>query len=449
MKIKFLGACGTVTGSSYQLTSGSGKSILIDLGMFQGGEEVNRLNYEKFDCDARSLSGVVLTHAHLDHCGRLPILLGGGLTTPIWMTSATADLTELSLLDSAKVAREDRKKILYDKEVAIQTIERFKREYYGTPFTVGDFTITMRDAGHILGAAILEIVDNNPDSAVKKIVFSGDIGNTPDSLLHQTETIADADAVVMESTYGDRLHPTEDPMTVIAKEINEVEAIGGTLLIPAFSLHRTQTLMHMIMHLKKSGKVREETPVFMDSPMGNAATIIYTRYPKDFNEHIQEEFRGSGPFEFPGVTVIRKQKAHKLIDVVPGAKVIIAGSGMMSGGRIIGHAARYLPIPSTRLLIVGYQGDDTLGWQILNGEKSVTIDDQTVHVKATVTDTQAMSAHADQKQLMDWLKAIKGVGHVYLTHGDDEPRRVLAEKIQGELGITNVHRPRMHEEVTL
>lgn len=449
MKIKFLGASGTVTGSSYLLTSGSGTSILIDLGMFQGARAIDQLNYEKFDCDPSKLAGVVLTHAHLDHCGRLPILLKGRFNGPIWMTSATADLTELSLLDSAKVAKEDKKQILYDKPLAEETIKLFKREYYGAPFAVGDFTVTMRDAGHILGAASLVITDNHPDSAIKTIVFSGDLGNTPDMLLKETETIAAADAVVMESTYGDRPHPSGNPLEIVAREINEVEAIGGTLLIPAFSLHRTQVLMHMIMHLKKEGKVRNETPVFMDSPMGNAATTIYTRYPEDFNDHMKKELESNGPFEFPGLTVIHKQKAHRLIDTVLGAKVIIAGSGMMSGGRIVGHAARYLPIPSTRLLIVGYQGEETLGREILSGSRTLTIDKQTVHVKATVTDTQSMSAHADQGQLMDWLKVIKGVGKVFLTHGDDEPRQALAQKIKKDLAIRDIHLPRMREEVIL
>lgn len=449
MKIKFLGASGTVTGSSYLLTSGAGSSILIDLGMFQGAREIDQLNYDALDCSPANLAGVVLTHAHLDHCGRLPILLKGRYNGPIWMTSATADLTELSLLDSAKVAKEDKKKILYDKLLAEETIRLFKREHYGTPFVVGDFTVTMCDAGHILGAATLVITDNHPDSDIKTIVFSGDLGNSPDSLLRETETVAAADAVVMESTYGDRLHPADDPMAIVAREINEVEAIGGTLLIPAFSLHRTQVLMHMIMHLKKNGKVRDETPVFMDSPMGNAATTIYTRYPEDFNSHMKNELTINGPFDFPGLTVIHKQKAHKLIDTVLGAKVIIAGSGMMSGGRIVGHAARYLPIPSTRLLIVGYQGEETLGREILDGAKTVTIDKQVVHIKAAITDTQAMSAHADQGQLMEWLGVIKGVRRVFLTHGDDEPRKVLAGKIKEDLSLASVHLPLMREEVTL
>lgn len=446
MKIKFLGAAGTVTGSSYVLTSGSGKSILIDLGMFQG-PDVDHLNYQPYEYDCGALSGAVLTHAHLDHCGRLPVLLKKGFTESIYMTSATADLTELSLLDTAKIALEDERQPLFDKALAEQTFQHFKRVAYREPFTVGDFTVTLRDAGHILGSAYLEVVDTKPDSAIKKIVFSGDLGNSPDELLPDIERIASADAVVMESTYGDRLHPSTNPVEVITAEINAVEAIGGTLLIPAFSLHRTQELMHIIRHLKEKGKVKEDTQVFMDSPMANAATTIYTRYPEDFNAHVKEELRGSGPFTFPGMVIIHKHKGQRLIAEALGAKVIIAGSGMMTGGRIVGHAATYLPIPSTRVLIVGWQGEQTLGRALLEGSRKVTIADKDVSVKATVTDTQAMSAHADQQQLMDWLQSMKGVQKVFLTHGDDEPRQALAAKITKDLSIGDVALPRMHEEI--
>ncbi len=449
MKIKFMGAAGTVTGSSYILTSGSGQSLLIDLGMFQGTSAIEQLNYRDFEYDCTKLIGAILTHAHLDHCGRLPILLKKGFTESVYMTSATADLTELSLLDTAKIAKEDNKPILFDKELAIEMTKRFKRIYYRTPTPIGDFIVTMRDAGHILGSAIVEIEDTKADSGIRKIVFSGDLGNSPDELLPDIETVTNADAVIMESTYGDRLHPTADPVEAIAHEIQEVEAIGGTLLIPVFSLHRTQELMHMIRHLKEKGSVRKDTPIFMDSPMGNAATTIYTRYPAEFNAHIQKEFHGAGPFDFPGAVVIRKKSGHKLIDVELGAKVIIAGSGMMSGGRIVGHAAKYLQIPSTRLLIVGYQGVETLGRDLLDGAKVVSIDGKNIPVKATVTDTQAMSSHADQAQLLGWLKVIKGVKKVFLTHGEDGPRAVLSEKIKTDLGISDIVMPKLHEEVTI
>lgn len=449
MKIKFLGAAGTVTGSSYLLTSGTGKSILIDLGMFQGPDHIDQLNFEPFDCDVRKLAGVVLTHAHLDHCGRLPIILPLGFTGQIWMTPPTRDLTELSLLDSAKIAKEDDRKILYDEELAQKTVDRFVTRDFGEVFTLGDFTVTFRDAGHILGSAIVELVDNQPDSATRKIVFSGDLGNSPEDLLPETERIDAADAVVMESTYGDRLHPDEDPAEVVRGEIQKVESSGGTLLIPAFSLERTQELLHIIMHLKKTGAVLPQTPIYMDSPMGRRATMIYKQYPQDFNAHIKDDQKSGSVFDFPGLAVVGKSKESDAIHGESGPNVIIAGSGMMTGGRILGHAVHYLPIGSTRLLIVGYQGEGTLGRKLLEGSKEVIIKGMTVRVMATVNDTQAMSAHADQGQLMSWLRFIKNVKKVVLTHGDDGPRAVLSNKISEELHITDVTLPVLHQEITL
>jgi metallo-beta-lactamase family protein len=448
MKIKFLGAAGTVTGSSYVLTSGSGQSILIDLGMFQG-PEIDRFNYLPYEFDCSTLAGAILTHAHLDHCGRLPIILPQGFTGSIWMTSPTADLTELSLRDSAKIARLDGKRVLYDDELAIATIQRFQRAHYRTPQPVGDFIVTFRDAGHIMGSALLEIVDTKPDSDIKKIIFSGDLGNSPEDLLHETEIPGDADAVVMESTYGDRLHPKEDPRDAITREINAVEQSGGTLLIPAFSLQRTQELLHMIMHLKVSGKIQGATPIFMDSPMAETATQIYTRYPEDFNEHIQEEMHVASPFEFPGLVNVGRRNQSQAIHKTMGAKVIIAGSGMMTGGRIVSHAAQYLPLPNTRLLIVGFQGEDTLGRELKEGRTNVLIDEKSVHVRAAVNHIETMSSHADQGQLLGWLKPIKGVKKVFLTHGEDGPRAALAKKIEEDLGITDVAMPTLNQELVL
>jgi len=447
MKVKFLGASGTVTGSSYVLTSGNGQSILIDLGMFQGPPEEDVLNYEPYDYDVSNLTGAVLTHAHLDHCGRLPIMLPKGFNGDIWMTPPTRDLTEISLLDSAKIAKQDAKKFLYDKTGAEKTIAMFKTTEYRTPVTVGDFTITFRDAGHILGSASLEIEDKNPDSAVKKVVFSGDLGNTPEDLLMETELIDTADAVIIESTYGDRLHPKDDANIDLKKEINIIEASGSTLLIPAFSLDRTQEVLHMIMHLKKDGKIKSETPVFMDGPMAQKATAIYNTYPQIFNSHIQNEFKGGNPFQFPGLTVVAGWEESQALHTQNGSKVIIAGSGMMVGGRIVGHAAFYLPDPSTRLFIVGYQGIGTLGRELMEGVKDVQIEGVKVNVKATVNDTQSMSSHADQGQLMNWISHIKNVKKVFITHGEDTSRAALSAKISGDLGIKDINLPVRNQEI--
>lgn len=448
MKIKFLGAAGTVTGSSYVLTSGSGQSILIDLGMFLGTPEIDTLNYDPYAYNCADISGVVLTHAHLDHCGRLPILLSNGFSGDIWMTPATRDLTELSLIDSAKIAKnEEKKHVLYDKTLAEQTFTHFKTINYRRPVTLGNFTITFRDAGHILGAASLEIVDNAADSSIRKIVFSGDLGNSPEDLLHETELIDQADAVVMESTYGDRLHPQDIPEDALLQEILAVEASGGTLLIPTFALDRTQELLHMIMHLKKDGKMKVTTPVYLDSPMAVSATVIYQKYPELFNDHIHKDIALGDPFRSPDLSSVANRNDSMVLHTQPGAKVILAGSGMMNGGRILGHAAYYLPMPTTRLFFVGYQGEGTLGRSIMEGSKLVDISGITVPINATVSNTQAMSSHADQGQLITWLGHMKHVKNVFLTHGDDVPRQTLAKKITEELGITNVILPSMNQEV--
>jgi metallo-beta-lactamase family protein len=449
MKIKFLGASGTVTGSSYVLTSNSGQSLLIDLGMFQGDDKIDKLNYAPYEYDCRELTGAVLTHAHLDHCGRLPILLQKGFKGNIFMTPATRDLAELSLLDSAKIAKQDKRRderILFDKNQAIATINRFKTTEYNTPLKVGDFSITFRDAGHLLGSSILEIEDTNSTSQYKKIVFSGDLGNSP-MLLNPVSQINNADVVIMESTYGDRLHPVEDPADKLQNEINEVEKSGGTLLIPAFSLDRTQELMHLIMHLKKTGKVRLETPIFLDGPMAQKATEIYLSYRNLFNEHIQEDFLSDGPFEFPGLNTIHSPHESKLIWDVIGAKVIIAGSGMMTGGRILNHAINYLSDPLTRLFFVGYQGIGTLGRHLQEGAKQVRIEGKDVNVQATVNSTQSMSSHADQAKLISWLGNMKAVRKVFVTHGEDESRIALKDKINQELGIHDVTLPVQNQEV--
>ncbi len=449
VKIKFLGAAGTVTGSSYVVTSGSGKSVLIDLGMFQGPPEIDKLNFEPFDYDPSLLAGAVLTHAHLDHCGRLPIIMPRGFRGDIYMTPPTRDLTELSLFDSAKIARDDGRQALYNSDLVTQTITRFRTVDYHRPFTIGDFTIVMRDAGHILGSASLEVVDNNPSSEIKKIIFSGDLGNSPEPLEAATELIDSADAVVMESTYGDRLHPIGNPIDSIQSEINTVEKTGGTLLVPSFSLDRAQELLHIIMHLKKEGKVDNETPVYLDSPMAEKATTIYANYPKLFNPHIQQDLKIGDIFKFPGLNVLQGRGGGEDLHNLPGTKIIIAGSGMMTGGRIVGHAAYYLPMTSTRLLIVGYQGEGTLGRELKEGNKEVFIQGQRVQVKGVVTDIETMSSHADQNQLINWLKHIKNVKKLFLTHGEDGPRGVLSKKIQEDLGIDDITLPTLLQEVEI
>lgn len=449
MKIKFLGAAGTVTGSSYVLTSGSGQSILIDLGMFQGPPEIDKLNYLPFDYDVSKLSAIILTHAHLDHCGRLPIVMRYGFNGSIYMTPPTADLTELSLYDSAKIAKEDKSKQLYSTADVLNLVKQFVTVEYHKEIHIGDFIITFYDAGHILGSASLEIIDQKASSDIRKIIFSADIGNYPAYLEETTEFIKSGDAVVIETTYGDRLHPKENPIEALQSEINAVEVNGGTLLIPSFSLDRAQELLHMIMHMKKERKILAETPVILDSPMAEKATKIYVDYPKYFNPHIEAEYKLGEMFDFEGLEVIKDWRQSQAIHARPEPNVIIAGAGMMTGGRIVGHAAYYLPNPTTRLMIVGYQGEGSLGRELLNGKTEVIIKGQKVLVNAAVHDTQGMSSHADQKQLLEWLKSINGVKKLFLTHGDDHSRIGFKEIVEKELGITDITLPKLGDEIIL
>jgi metallo-beta-lactamase family protein len=441
MKLQFLGAAGQVTGSSYLLTSNSGQSILIDCGLFQGDQELDKLNYLPLDCDVKSISGMILTHAHLDHCGRLPRLLRQEFNAPIYMTAPTKDITEISLFDSAKIAKHSNKEeLIYEDTDVNQIINFFKTVEYETEFSIGDFKIIFRDAGHILGSASLEIkVDN------QKIVFSGDLGNTPQDIIRPTELINEGDIVVMESTYGDKEHPKEDPSLVLQSEINAIEESGGTLLIPAFSIERAQELLHKIGHLKKDGKIRDETAIVFDSPMGEKVTQVFERYKEYYNPEFKKDSIEGDLFSFPGLHVIDNRAERRVAEESQEAKVIIAGSGMMNGGTILNYALEYLPLESTRILFVGYQAENTLGRKISEGEKNVYIEGQPITIKANVNQTQAMSSHADQPRLLDWLKNIKGVKKVFLTHGEDPQRQVLSGKIKEEIGINDVILPILNQ----
>lgn len=413
--------------------------------MFQGPPEIDELNYKPLETDLKQISGVVLSHAHLDHCGRLPLLEKQGFSGDVYMTKPTAELTELSLLDSANIGREDHpEKILYDKTDVTKLVKKFKTVEYNQEFKIGDYKIILRDAGHIIGSASVEVeVENH------KIVFSGDLGNTPEDLPQPTVNIQLADTVVMETTYGDRLHPPGEPENIFQSEINQIEESGGTLLIPAFSLERTQEILHIISHLKSQNLVKSDTPVYLDSPMAIKATGIYEKYKSYLNEEVKRDFLISNPFNFPGLNIIREHKESLALDENTGPQVIIAGSGMMTGGRIVQHAKKLLILGNTRLLIVGYQGEGTLGRQILNGEINVEIERQKIHINAEINDTQVMSSHADQNQLINWLRVIKGVSKVVLTHGEEKQRREFAERIRRELKITEVLVPKLNEEIDI
>jgi metallo-beta-lactamase family protein len=444
-KIKFLGAAGEVTGSSYLITAQDDTQMLVDLGMFQGPKEVSDLNYQKLQFNPANVKGVALTHAHLDHCGRLPMLVYGGFSGKIYMTAPTFALIEVILNDAAKVAQE---KLdvppLYGLDEVGKTLKMVEIVEYEKEVAFGSFKLTFKDAGHILGSASVEVVDRGDN---KKVVFSGDLGNTPEDIIKPTVFPADADFVVMETTYGDKIHPAEDSTQIIQEEINTVENQSGVLLIPAFSLERTQELLHKINHLKKDGKIRRDTPVFLDSPMGIRATEIFKQYREFYNEELQAH--KDDPFSFEGLAVTIEARDSKDIIKAINPKVIIAGSGMVNGGRILHHAMHYLPDKTTRMLFVGYQAEETLGRKILEGARKIVINDRTINIQAGIREIKTMSSHADQAKLLDWLTHIKGVKKVFLTHGETAQRESFAGLVREKMSIAEVILPLNGQEFDL
>ncbi len=443
-KIQFFGAVGTVTGSSYFLSDASEKGILIDFGMFQEDthETVSR-NATPLPLDVKKILGVMVTHAHLDHCGRLPVLVRMGYYGKIYMTAPTKMLVEIALMDAVHIAQNSERDMLYSEDNVVQMLRQVEIIDYNQEIKLEQFFVTFRDAGHILGSALLEIMNTKEQ---KKIVFSGDLGNSPQELVRPTTSVAEADVVILESTYGDRIHLPEDTNGIIRKEINTVEKSGGVLLMPAFSLDRTQELLHKLNHFKKDGMIAEETPVFLDSPMGIQATLIYEHFPALYCEELAAHAAQENPFNFPALTMVEEGKESNAIKEIRGTKVIIAGSGMMSGGRILRHAKLYLSGVTTRLLLTGYQAEGTLGKKIQDGARRVFIEHESIAVNASVTAIEGMSAHADQPKLIHWLKNIRNVKKVFLTHGEDSARNTLREKLKEEIKMPDIVLPNLGGE---
>jgi metallo-beta-lactamase family protein len=353
------------------------------------------------------------------------------------------------LFDTAKIAREENEASPIFTDVEVDAIlKKFKIVYYHQKFQVGKYQVEYIDAGHILGSASIVITDPSAPKGNNTFVFSGDIGNFPEDIVKPTEYPEHADVVVMESTYGDRTHTPGDPYEILQDEVNTIEATMGTLLIPAFSLEKTQELLHMFSHLKKDGKIRYETPVFVDSPMAIRATLIYKQFEELYCEEMSDHAKKSDPFYFPGIQMVLKGAKSKKIKKIEGPKVIVAGGGMMTGGRILQHAIHYLGNQSTRLLFTGYQGEDTLGREIEEGASEVLINEKEVRIRAAIRKLNGLSSHADQPRLVEWLKEIKDVKKVFLAHGEDGPRTALKDKIQNELEIQDIHLPHLNEEFT-
>lgn len=447
MKLTFLGAAGMVTGSCYLLEAG-GLRLMIDCGMFQGKEE--ELNREPFPVHPGSLDGVILTHAHIDHAGRLPVLRKQGFVGPIYTHPATADLAAIMLLDSAhiqemEIERENRKsrraartpvEPLYDMADAKAVAAQFFPIPYGEMHALNDqLQIRLQDAGHILGSAIVEIFETDAEGRTTKLVFSGDLGQPERPILKDPTPIDEADYLVMESTYGNRLHePHASTLDQLADVIRTTIAGGGNVVIPSFAVGRTQELLYSLNMLAEAGKLPKDLKVVLDSPLAIQATEVTEKHREVYDEAAQALVRrGDDPFAFPGLAFSRTADDSKALNDSRQPLVIIAAGGMCEAGRILHHLKHHLWQPNCTILFVGYQAEGTLGRRILDGASPVRIHGEEIAVKARIASLPGLSAHADQAQLLNWVGALQRLPlQTILVHGEAEGREELARLLMAQ-----------------
>ncbi len=451
MKIKFLGATRQVTGSSYFLDA-DGVKILIDCGLFQERDYSHR-NWEAFPVPPDQIQHLLLTHVHLDHCGLIPKLVKEGFTGDILLTSASKELFPIVILDSARIQEEDaayekersekegRKEplpetLLYNVQDAEKCFPLLKDVSYEDYVKLSDrVKVCFHDAGHILGSAMIEIVVQDENRS-QNIIFSGDIGQWDKPLLDNPSVFDRADYVIMESTYGDRNHDnSQDIGERLSKIVNDTVNVGGNVLIPTFAIERAQELLYYFDRLAQAKKI-PYIMTFLDSPMAVEITKVFERSMRFFDKETLDLFKdGQSPFEFPGLMLVKTVEASKAINLIKGSTVIMASSGMITGGRIEHHLIRNITRPESTLLFVGYQAVGTLGRQILDGVSPVEIYGQFYPVRMKIEKIDAFSAHADMNDLQRWLNNFKSPPkHVFLTHGEEESMLSLENFLKSKGG---------------
>lgn len=501
--LRFLGAAGGVTGSQYLLSVGD-RRILVDCGLFQGGMEEIARNRMGFAYSPDSVDAVLLTHAHNDHIGRLPALVRAGYRGTVVATAATADLAEIVLADSAhlqahaaarwarhhpeeaaaatapaaeseavatelemanvaaKAERPPHMKTesrapLFDMEDVARTMDLVRAIEYGTTTTVAPgIEATLHDAGHILGSAIIEVTARDTDDGSTSILFSGDLGRTDTPILRDPAPITHADAVIVESTYGDRDHADQDQAVgELVEVVTDVARSGGVLLIPAFAIGRTQHLVWVLDDLVRAGKI-PHLPLFIDSPMACEASDVYLRHPESYDaETLALLQSGDSPLVYPGQACTSSVEASKAIIGSRRPFILVAASGMLTGGRILHHLKDLLPDPRATLLFIGYQGEGTLGRHLQDGGTEARIDGAKWPVNCRVRSISGFSAHADQAELEAWMRHFGDAGRadgrprsVFVTHGEPASATAFATRLHDEMGL-EARVPALGETVTL
>ncbi|MGH9488465.1 MAG: MBL fold metallo-hydrolase RNA specificity domain-containing protein [Terriglobales bacterium] len=434
MHISFHGAAGDVTGSCHLLHIGN-QQILIDCGLFQGSRRLHEENSEPFGFDPAQIDLLLLTHAHLDHCGRIPLLVKQGFRGRILTTPATLDLAKLVLHDAAALqgeeARRHHVRPLYDAGDVQQALERMEGGIaYGAAREVAaGVRATFHDAGHILGSAwiLLELEEGGQR---RRVVFSGDLGNRNKPILNPPEPAPPADVLVMESTYGDRNHRSQaESVAEFRSALETTLPGGGNVVIPTFALERAQDLLYYLRAMAAEGKLPAATPVFLDSPMAISATEIFRRHPECFNAEMKALLAsGTDPFALPKLAFTRTAESSQAIGSARGA-IIMAGSGMATGGRILHHLQNNLASSANRIVFVGYAAQGTPARQIIDGAKEVKLYGETIAVRAQVSTIGGFSAHADHDDLLAWALASGKPAQVLLVHGEPQAAQVLAQAL--------------------
>ena len=458
--IQFLGGAGTVTGSKHLINTGdpsgtNGLQVLIDCGLFQGQKEWRERNWRDTPIPAKAIDAVILTHAHLDHCGWIPRLVKEGFRGPIYATPPTIDLCGIILPDSGHLQEEDARFYnktkkskhspalpLYTAEEAEKSLQLFKAAHVGETVTISpELSFRFVRAAHILGSCMVEVT-LNVSGKTQRLLFTGDIGRVrdhkvaPGKVVHSgPEENETADLVVMESTYGNRQHPHEDPRPQLSALISDTAKRGGSVVVPAFAVERTQKFVFMLKHLMESGQI-PHIPVFCDSPMAIKAVEIFLKHDEEYSDETREMIRKYGsPLQWPGFTFASTSEESKKINAVLTPSIIISSSGMVTGGRILHHLAQRLPDPKNLVLFIGFQAPGTRGFTIKSKADEVKIYGDFVPVRAQVAALEQFSDHADPPELLQWLRTFRNKPAItYLVHGEPDAAGQLRDVMKKELG---------------